>query len=59
LSTAAALLIAQGVPINVVSQILGHANPTITLNVYAKVLKSQQLDAAQKMNDLLFGGMTS
>lgn len=53
--TAATLLLAQGVPVTVVSQILGHANPTITYNVYAKVLPSQQDEAAEKMGALLFG----
>lgn len=53
--TAATLLLAQGVPVNVVSKILGHANPTITLNVYAKVLRSQQDEAANTMDALYFG----
>lgn len=53
--TACALLLSQGIPVHVVSKILGHANPAITLKVYAKVLPSQQDEAALAMNNLLFG----
>jgi integrase len=53
--TACALMLLQGVPVHVVSKILGHATPTITLQVYAKVLPTQQDDAAIAMDNLLFG----
>lgn len=36
--TAASLMLADGVPVKVVSEILGHASPTITLSIYAHVL---------------------
>jgi integrase len=51
--TAASLLIADGVPIPVVSQLLGHADSAITLRVYAHFLKDQLGTAALAMNGLL------
>jgi integrase len=51
--TAASLLIAAGVPIPVVSNQLGHANPAITMRVYAHMLGDQAGLAALAMNGLL------
>ena len=51
--TAASLLIGEGVPIPVVSHLLGHADSSITLRVYAKCIKDQQGIAALAMNGLL------
>ena len=51
--SAASLLIAEGVPVPVVSQLLGHADSSITLRVYAHLLKDQQGTAALAMNGLL------
>ncbi len=53
--TACALMLSQGVPVHVVSKILGHSSPTITLSVYSKVLPTQQDAAALAMDNLLFG----
>jgi integrase len=44
--THATLLLLEGVPLHVVSQRLGHANPSITLNIYAHVMPGNQRDAA-------------
>ena len=44
--TPATLLLAKGVPVKVVSERLGHASPTITLQVYAHVMPGNQRDAA-------------
>jgi integrase len=44
--THATLLLAKGVPVKVVSERLGHAQPTITLQVYAHVMPGNQRDAA-------------
>jgi integrase len=49
---ATALLLAK-VPVHVVSQRLGHANPTITLGVYAHVLSGSQRDAADVFASLI------
>jgi integrase len=45
--THATLLLAKGVPVKVVSERLGHASATITLQVYAHVMPGNQQDAAE------------
>jgi integrase len=56
--THATLLLAKGVPVKVVSERLGHASPTITLQVYAHVLPGSQRDAAELFASLVKGGNT-
>lgn len=51
--TAASLLLGEGVPIPVVSQLLGHADSSITLKVYAHILPDHLGTAALAMNGLL------
>lgn len=51
--TAATLLLLQGVNAKVVSEMLGHASVTITLNLYAHVLPDMQKDAAAALDRLL------
>jgi integrase len=51
--THATLLLAKGTPVKVVSERLGHANPTITLTVYAHVLPGNQKDAADSFAALV------
>ena len=51
--TAACLLLGEGVPIPVVSQLLGHADSSITLRVYAHMLPDHLGTAALAMNGLL------
>ena len=53
--TAATLMLANGVPLEVVSKVLGHANLSITSDVYAKVLPKAQHEAANVMNRVLGG----
>jgi integrase len=55
--TAATLLLARGVNVKVVSEMLGHANVTITLQIYAHVLPHMQQSAVEVM-DGIFGGDT-
>ena len=50
---AASLLLNEGVPVPVVSRYLGHANPGITMKVYAHVLDGTSHVAAEAMNGLL------
>jgi integrase len=50
--TAASLLLGEGVPVPVVSQLLGHADSGITLKVYAHMLPDHQGMAALVMNGL-------
>lgn len=45
--------IANGVPIKVVSERLGHSNISITLDIYGHLLPNMQADAADKMDALL------
>ena len=49
--TAASLMFASGIPLPTVSQILGHKNPTQTLNTYAHVLSDMQHDAARRLDE--------
>lgn len=51
--TAATLLLAKGVHVKVVSEMLGHADISITLRLYAHVLPNMHRDAADKMNEIL------
>jgi integrase len=53
--TAATLLIAAGVPVKVVSEMLGHSSVTITLTTYAHVLPAMQQSAVAVMTGLLGG----
>ncbi len=50
---AASLLLNEGVPITVTSRYLGHANPGITMKVYAHVLDGTSHVAASAMDDAL------
>ncbi|MCZ6848652.1 MAG: site-specific integrase [Alphaproteobacteria bacterium] len=49
----ASALIAAGLDVVSVSRRLGHANPTITLSVYAHVFKNKNADAAAAMDAVL------
>jgi len=51
--TAATLLLIQGVNPKVVSEVLGHSNVSITLEIYSHVLPDLQRLAADAMNDVL------
>jgi integrase len=52
----ATLSLQAGVPVHVVKDRLGHADATMTLNVYGHVLPSMQQDAAAKLGALLANG---
>jgi len=51
--TAACVALANGVPVKVVSEMLGHASVAFTLDRYAHVLPSMQADAAERIAGLL------
>ena len=53
--TAASLLLADGVPVKVVSEALGHSDVTTTLRIYAHVIEGAQEQAASTMDRLLHG----
>jgi integrase len=50
--TAATMLLRQGVHVKVVSEMLGHADISITLRIYAHVIPDMQQEAANKMDDV-------
>ena len=54
--THATLMLAKGEPVNVVSERLGHASPTVTLSVYAHVLPGDQRAAADRFAALIRAG---
>ena len=51
--TAAAIMLNHGIPVIVVSRRLGHAKPSITLDVYGHMIPSLQAEAAQKIDELI------
>jgi integrase len=51
----ATALLADGTPVKVVSELLGHADPTITLSVYAHVLPGMAKAAGERLSVQLFG----
>ena len=50
--TAASLLLAEGVPVKVTSEMLGHSDVTTTLRIYAHVIEGAQEQAASAMDRL-------
>lgn len=53
--TNASLLIEQGENIKYIQTQLGHANPTVTLNIYANLMKSRNPEAASRLENAVFG----
>jgi integrase len=51
--TCATLLLSRGIPVKVVSEMLGHGDVAITLGVYQSVLPDMQESAARVMEDVL------
>lgn len=51
--TAASLMLSNGIPLNVVSNRLGHSQPSTTLDIYAHLFSETQVDAARIMDDLV------
>lgn len=52
--TAASLMLNRGIPVIVVSRILGHARASITLDVYGHLTPTMQDEAARLMDELIF-----
>ncbi len=53
--TAASLMLANGVPTKVVTELLGHANPSITLSLYAHVLPGMAQEAGEQLSAMVLG----
>lgn len=51
--TAASLMLTHGVPVIVVSKILGHAKPSTTMDIYGHMINEMQGEAVRIMNDLV------
>jgi integrase len=55
--TWATLAFEAGVPMKVVSEILGHASIAVTANIYSHVSPTMQSDAADRVAALILGGV--
>ena len=53
--SAATLLLAQGVPLHVVSEVLGHSSIRETKDVYGHLVAEDSRRAAEAMNRVLYG----
>jgi len=53
--THASLMLANGEDIVRVSRLLGHANPTVTLNVYSHMLPREHYGSTDRLANLVFG----
>ena len=51
--TFATMMLKGGINVKVVSEMLGHADVALTLNVYSHVLPGMQVEAARKIDELL------
>jgi integrase len=51
----ATVLLQAGVPVRVVAERLGHADPAMTLRVYQHVVPGMQRHAADRAADIIFG----
>jgi integrase len=52
----ASLMLAQGTPLHVVSEVLGHASIAVTKDVYGHLLEGDKRAAAESMSRALLGG---
>lgn len=52
--SAASIMLAQGTPLWVVSEVLGHASVAITKDVYGHLLGGEKQAATQAITDVLF-----
>ena len=55
--TNATLMLAQGISPKVAQVRLGHSDCSITMNTYSHVLRSVETEAAEKIENVIFGGM--
>jgi integrase len=48
-------MLSEGVPPKVAAERLGHADPTLFMNLYSHVTPTMQREAAQRLGSALFG----
>jgi integrase len=53
--SAASVMLAQGVPLEVVSEVLGHSSISVTKDVYGHLVEGVKRDAAERMAGVLLG----
>ena len=53
--SAASLLLAQGVPLKVISEVLGHSSIRVTADVYSHLMEPAKVEAADAMTEALWG----
>lgn len=51
--SAASMLLADGMPVGQVSELLGHANPTVTWNIYGHQLEKARKETAERISALI------
>jgi integrase len=54
--TYASLLLAQGENVKYIQTQMGHSSPTVTLNVYAHLMKGENQEAACRLENTIFEG---
>jgi len=52
-------MLAQGTPLHIVSEVLGHAGIAITKDAYGHLVQGDKRAAAQAMTETLFGHVDS
>lgn len=57
--TYASLLLAQGENVKYIQMQMGHSSPTVTLNVYAHLMKRENQEAACRLEKTIFSGNRS
>ncbi|HEV2460114.1 MAG TPA: tyrosine-type recombinase/integrase, partial [Ktedonobacterales bacterium] len=57
--TAVSLAVQAGVPINVISQMIGHSTTSMTMDRYAHIMPGQERAASRALEAALFGGLGS
>jgi integrase len=50
--TSATLMLVQGIPVKVASDILGHSSSRVTLDIYAHIYEEGRQDAANKIDEI-------
>jgi len=51
--TAISLMLNHGIPVIIVSRRLGHARPSITLDIYGHFIPSMQAEIAEKIDEII------